>query len=78
MQEAVIRYLRENADKCSLDKDKIYLKQLDPYLSGRRLEEINMDLLWPFIHYRKEEHGSANATVNRHLDDCSTYFAFSA
>ena len=52
----MIRYLRENADKCSLDKDKIYLKQIDPYLSGKRLEEINMDLLWPFIHYRKEEH----------------------
>jgi integrase len=67
-QEAVVRYLQENAEKLSLDKDKIYLKQLDPYLSGKRLEEINMDCLWPFIHSRKEEHGSANTTVNRHLE----------
>lgn len=67
-QEAVVRYLTENADKRSLDKDKIYLKQLDPYLCDKTLEEINMELLWPFIHARKENDGVANATVNRNLE----------
>ena len=66
-QEAVVRYLKENADKRTLNTDKIYLKQLDPYLSGKSLEEINMDVLWPFI-YARQEIGNANATINRHSE----------
>lgn len=66
-QEAVVRYLRENADKRTLHTDKIYLKQLDPYLSGKTLEAISMDCLWPFIEARREV-GNANATINRHLE----------
>lgn len=66
--EAVLRYLTENADKRSLDKDKFYLKKLDPYLRNKTLEEINMEILWPFIHKRKDVDGVTNATINRHLE----------
>ena len=67
-QDAVIRYIKENADKKSLRDDKDHLRKLDPYLGKRRLTEISMDLLWPFIHKRKDEDGVANATVNRALE----------
>jgi integrase len=67
-QEAVVRYLRENADKRTLNTDRIYLRQLDPYLSGKTLESINMDALWPFIFTRKEDDGVTNATINRPLE----------
>jgi len=67
-QEAVVRYIKENTDKRSLNDDKDHLRKLNPYLSDKLLTDINMDALWPFIHQRKEEDGVANATVNRALE----------
>jgi integrase len=67
-QDAVLRYIKENADKRSLSDDKDHLRKLDPYLGNKLLTEINMDLLWPFIHKRKDEDGVANATINRALE----------
>jgi len=46
---------------------QIHLRKLDPYLRGKRLDQINMDVLWPFIRDRRERDKVANATVNRAL-----------
>ena len=63
-----MRYLAEIPDKRTVDMDRLHLRQLDPFLRGKRLHEINMDVLWPFIHARRERDGVANATVNRALE----------
>jgi hypothetical protein len=44
------------------------LRQLDPFLREKRLHEINMDVLWSFIHARRERDGVVNSTVNRALE----------
>jgi integrase len=67
-QDAVVRYVRENADKSTLDDDQRHLRKLDGYLAGKRLRDINMDALWPFIHDRRERDGVTNATINRALE----------
>ncbi len=67
-QEAVIRYLEDNAAKRSLVHDKDHLRKLDPYLRDWRLQDIGMDRLRPFMRDRKERDGVANATVNRALE----------
>ncbi|RMF43611.1 MAG: site-specific integrase [Planctomycetota bacterium] len=67
-QEAVIRYLRESQDKRTRDDDLAHLRKLDPYLAGKRLRDINMDALWPFIEDRRERDQVANATINRALE----------
>jgi len=66
--DAVVRYLRESVDKPSLRDDKDHLRKLDPYLGGKRLSEISMDALWPFIHQRREVDGVKNSTINRALE----------
>jgi len=43
------------------------LRQLDPFLREKRLHEINMDVLWSFIHALRERDGVVNSTVNRAL-----------
>jgi integrase len=67
-QEAVLRYLREFADKNSLSDDRDHLKKLDPYLRGRTLEAIDMTVLQPFIVERTTKDDVVNATVNRALE----------
>jgi len=67
-QEAVLRYLREFADKNSLSDDRDHLKKLDPYLRNRTLEAIDMTVLQPFIVERTTKDDVANATVNRALE----------
>ncbi len=67
-QEAVVRYLKENTDKRTIDDDAAHLRRLDPYLRDLTISRINMDALWPFIHQRREVDGVANATVNRALE----------
>lgn len=67
-QEAVVRYLRENADKRSLVDDQFHLKQLHPYLGEKWLSEICMDTLWPFIEDRRDRDKVTNATINRALE----------
>jgi hypothetical protein len=46
-QEAVVRYLRESADKRTRDDDVAHLRKLDPFLADKRLRDISMDALWP-------------------------------
>jgi integrase len=67
-QAAVVRYLEDNADKQSLRDDRDHLQKLDPYLRDKRLVDINMDVLRPFVRERKQVDGVANATVNRALE----------
>lgn len=67
-RDAVVRYLKENAEKKTLSDDKDHLRKLDPHLSDKRLAEITMDLLWPFIDQRKDVEHVSNATVNRALE----------
>lgn len=67
-REAVVRYLKENGEKRSLLDDKDHLRALDPSLGDKRLQEISMDTLWPFIEARKERDGVRNATINRALE----------
>lgn len=67
-QAAVLRYLEDNADKQSLRDDRDHLQKLDPYLRDKRLVDINMDVLRPFVQDRKEVDRVANATINRALE----------
>lgn len=67
-QEAVLRYLEDNAEKRSLRDDRDHLQKLDPYLRDKRLSEINKETLRPFVLHRKQVDGVANATVNRALE----------
>ncbi len=67
-QDAVIRYVTDNAGKRSLRDDQDHLRKLDPYLGKLRLQDINAEVLRPFIRDRKERDTVANATVNRALE----------
>lgn len=67
-QEAVIRYVAESGDKATLERDQMCLRTLDAYLGDKRLRQVNMDALWPFIHQRSQVDGVANATINRALE----------
>jgi hypothetical protein len=67
-QTAVIRYLEDNADKQSLRDDRDHLLKLDPYLRDKRLVDINVDVLRPFVLDRKQVDRVANATINRALE----------
>jgi integrase len=67
-QEAVVRYLAEITDKKTVVMDQLHLRQLDPFLREKRLHEINMDVLWSFIHARRERDGVVNSTINRALE----------
>ncbi|MET0117594.1 MAG: site-specific integrase [Sedimenticola sp.] len=67
-QNAVVRYVKVSEGKRTLDCDIAHLRQLDPYLAGKRLREITMDTLWPFINDRRERDGVSNATINRALE----------
>lgn len=67
-QDAVVRYMRETKDKRSRDDDIAHLRKLDPYLAGKRLKDITMDALWPFVEDRRERDQVANATINRALE----------
>jgi site-specific recombinase XerD len=65
-QDAVVRWLREQAHKASLRDDKRMLRWLDRSLADRQLESINRTLVEAIIEAKQAE-GCSNATVNRHL-----------
>jgi integrase len=44
------------------------LRALDPFLRDKRLSDVNMDLLSPFIRKRRELDRVANSTINRALE----------
>ena len=65
-QDAVVRWLREQAHKASLRDDKRMLRWLHRFLADRQLESINWTLVEAIIESKQAE-GCSNATVNRHL-----------
>ena len=65
-QDAVVRWLREQAHKASLRDDKRMLRWLDRFLADRRLESITRTVVEAIIEAKQAE-GCSNATVNRHL-----------
>ena len=66
-RDAVLRWLRENGHKRSIEDDKTHLRWMDPYLSTYQLHEITRDLLEE-VARKKEETGVSPTTVNRMLE----------
>ena len=65
-QEAVIRWLREQAHKASIERDRTMLQWLDKFLADRELESINRATIEAIIEAKLAE-GCSHGTVNRHL-----------
>jgi len=66
-KDAVVRYLAETTGKATQTTDMSHLRWLDPYLSGKMLDEINRDLLEKIM--AKRIAGKvANSTVNRTME----------
>jgi len=65
--EAVVRWLKEQSHKATIETDKIHLRWLDPFLKDLYLDAINRDLI-DQITERKRAEGVSNATVNRVLE----------
>jgi integrase len=65
-QEAVTRWLIEQAHKKSLNDDKRLLRWLHPYCADKYLDEINSKMVSDLI-YKRQKAGVANGTVNRTL-----------
>ena len=65
--EAVVRWLKESRHKATLDTDKSHLRWLDPYLSGKYLDDISRTLIDRITDERLAQ-GRRNGTVNRTLE----------
>jgi integrase len=65
-QDAVKKWLVEQAEKASIEDDKKHLRWVHPYLFNKKLNEISKEKL-DQIKYAKKETGVSNATVNRLL-----------
>jgi hypothetical protein len=65
-EDAVLKFLKESADKATHEDDKSKLRWLDPFLAGKQLDHINRELIDRVTDAKLAE-GASNATVNRHL-----------
>lgn len=65
--EAVVRWLKEQSHKATIETDKIHLRWLDVFLGDKALDAINRDLV-DKIKDAKAAEGVSNATVNRVLE----------
>ncbi len=65
--EAVVRWLKEQSHKASIDADKTHLRWLDQYLGNLYLDAINRDLIDRITDDKLAE-GVTHATVNRVLE----------
>lgn len=65
--EAVVRWLKEQSHKATIETDKIHLRWLDRFLKDVYLDAINRDLIDKITEYKRAE-GVSNATVNRVLE----------
>jgi len=65
--DAVVRWLKEQSHKASIETDKIHLRWLDAHLGGRPLVSINRALVDRITEIKLSEDVS-NATVNRVLE----------
>jgi len=65
--EAVVRWLKEQSHKATINTDKIHLRWMDRFLDGKYLDTINRDLV-DKIQAAKLAEGVTHATVNRTLE----------
>jgi len=65
--DAVIRWLKEQSHKASIESDKIHLRWLDKHLAGRDLETISRTMIDRITETKLAE-DVTNATVNRVLE----------
>lgn len=65
--EAVVRWLKEQSHKATINEDRAKLRWLDKFLGGKKLNTINRALI-DKITDAKLEQGVSNATVNRNLE----------
>jgi integrase len=65
--EAVVRWLKEQSHKTTIQTDKIHLRWLDRFLNGKYLDAINRDLIDRITDAKRDE-GVTHATVNRVLE----------
>jgi len=65
--EAVVRWLKEQSHKATINEDRAKLRWLDKYLGGKKLNTIKRALV-DKITDDKLEQGVSNATVNRTLE----------
>ncbi|KWW38412.1 integrase [Cupriavidus metallidurans] len=65
--DAVVRWLKEQGHKATIETDKIHLRWLDHFLGGRPLDQINRALV-DRITQTKLNEGVSNATANRVLE----------
>ena len=66
-RNGVLRWLRENTTKRSIETDKVHFRWLDSHLSGFHLHEITNEVL-ERIALKKEAEGVTLTTVNRVLE----------
>ena len=64
-EEAVVMWLKEKQHKASLEKDQSVLRWVDPYLRGKRLKDIDRELLRKIADIKAKE--KTPATANRHM-----------
>lgn len=65
--EAVVRWLKEQSHKATIDEDKTKLRWMDRFLRDRPLDTINRAAVDRLTEARQAE-GLSNATVNRTLE----------
>ncbi|MHB1085976.1 MAG: tyrosine-type recombinase/integrase [Thiobacillus sp.] len=65
--EAVVRWLKEQSHKATIQTDKIHLRWMDRFLNGKSLDAINRDLVDKIMDAKLAE-GVTHATVNRVLE----------
>lgn len=65
--EAVVRWIKEQNHKATIETDKLHLRWLDRFLNGKSLDQINRALVDRITETRLAE-GVSNATVNRMLE----------
>ena len=65
--EAVVRWLKEQSHKASIEMDKIHLRWLDAFLNGKPLDTISRSMIDKITEAKLAE-GVTNATVNRVLE----------
>lgn len=64
-KEAAVKWLSETTHKATHDQDRAVLRWLDPYLGGKRLDEITRELVVEIG--EAKAHEASPATANRHL-----------
>ena len=54
----------DHKKRSTIERNELFLKHLEPYVSGKRLSEIDIPLVERYKKKRKD-HGASNATINR-------------